>query len=100
MLKWRIFFKSVLFIYFLFLQGWGCGYRTLQTIASWIIKNETLNKTVPSIKEIQEILVSIEDKGPSFIGSRQWIGSFEVPLIIELKNCLIFIQNNGLKLII
>ena len=61
-----------------FLQGWGCGYRTLQTISSWIIKNQKLNKSVPSIREIQQVLVNLEDKERNFIGSRQWIGSFEV----------------------
>ncbi|XP_053972680.1 ufm1-specific protease 1 [Hylaeus anthracinus] len=64
-------------------KGWGCGYRTLQTICSWIIKNRNLEQSVPSIRSIQEILVALEDKERSFIGSREWIGSFEVCLVLN-----------------
>ncbi|KZC13453.1 PREDICTED: ufm1-specific protease 1 [Dufourea novaeangliae] len=64
-------------------KGWGCGYRTLQTICSWIIKNRRLEQSVPSIRCIQEILVALEDKEGCFIGSREWIGSFEVCLTLN-----------------
>ncbi|KOB63293.1 putative F38A5.1a, partial [Operophtera brumata] len=40
------------------------------------------NSKVPSINEIQQILVQLEDKPESFIGSRQWIGSFELSTIV------------------
>lgn len=59
-------------------QGWGCGYRTLQTLCSWINYNVSNCETVPSIKLIQETLVQLEDKDQNFLNSRQWIGSFEV----------------------
>lgn len=36
---------------------------------------------VPSIRAIQETLVELDDKPSSFVGSRQWIGSFEVMFI-------------------
>ncbi|XP_029041423.2 ufm1-specific protease 1 isoform X2 [Osmia bicornis bicornis] len=64
-------------------KGWGCGYRTLQTICSWIIMNRKLDQSVPNIRRIQEILVKLEDKEESFIGSREWIGSFEVCLVLD-----------------
>ncbi|CAB3228995.1 unnamed protein product [Arctia plantaginis] len=64
-------------------RGWGCGYRTLQTICSWINNNQNNCVKVPSIREIQDMLVQLEDKPQSFLGSRQWIGSFEVCLIID-----------------
>ncbi|KAJ8717139.1 hypothetical protein PYW08_005538 [Mythimna loreyi] len=64
-------------------RGWGCGYRTLQTVCSWITYNQNCDVKVPSIREIQEILVQLEDKPKSFLGSRQWIGSFEVCLVID-----------------
>ncbi|XP_063830751.1 probable Ufm1-specific protease 1 [Ostrinia nubilalis] len=64
-------------------RGWGCGYRTLQTICSWINFNYKENGEVPSIHQIQEILVGLEDKPKSFLRSRQWIGSFEVCLVID-----------------
>ena len=43
-------------------RGWGCGYRTLQTIISWIIHNTSDKKqqlSVPSLPEIQKILVEV-----------------------------------------
>ena len=66
-------------------QGWGCGYRTLQTLCSWIIngKEEYSTSTVPSITKIQEILVDLEDKPVSFIKSNQWIGTCEAAMILN-----------------
>ena len=66
-------------------SGWGCGYRTLQTICSWIINVKKLQSTtdVPSIDRIQEVLVKIEDKPRSFIRSQQWIGTCEVAMALS-----------------
>ncbi|CAH0401336.1 unnamed protein product [Chilo suppressalis] len=64
-------------------RGWGCGYRTLQSICSWMNENYIKKQNVPSILEIQETLVEMEDKPKSFLKSRQWIGSFEVCLVID-----------------
>ncbi|OAD62941.1 Ufm1-specific protease 1, partial [Eufriesea mexicana] len=64
-------------------KGWGCGYRTLQTICSWVIRNRNLGQPVPHIRRIQEVLVTLDDKEQSFIGSREWIGSFEVCLVLN-----------------
>ncbi|XP_002157577.1 ufm1-specific protease 1 [Hydra vulgaris] len=65
--------------------GWGCGYRSLQTIVSWIICNELHQGLggVPSIQCIQSKLVEIGDKHESFIGSKEWIGTYEAFLIID-----------------
>jgi hypothetical protein len=38
---------------------------------------------VPSLREIQETLVKIGDKPPGFVGSRDWIGSFEACLVLD-----------------
>lgn len=38
---------------------------------------------VPSLLEIQEALVQMEDKPGRFAGSRQWIGSYEVCLCLD-----------------
>lgn len=38
---------------------------------------------MPSIRAIQEVLVALEDKEKSFLGSREWIGSFEVCLVLN-----------------
>lgn len=62
------------------LQGWGCGYRTLQTIASHLSLQGKAGQ-VPTLMKIQETLVEIGDKELSFIKSREWIGSFEVKIM-------------------
>lgn len=60
-------------------HGWGCGYRTLQTIISHFIEPEK----VPSIGKIQEELVEIGDKPDGFKGSKEWIGSVEVAYMVD-----------------
>ncbi|XP_013383909.1 ufm1-specific protease 1 [Lingula anatina] len=66
-------------------RGWGCGYRTLQTLCSWILLHEKKpsKRPVPSIPELQEALVKMQDKQKTFLGSRDWIGSFEVSLCLD-----------------
>ncbi|XP_016958673.1 probable Ufm1-specific protease 1 [Drosophila biarmipes] len=64
--------------------GWGCGYRTLQTAVSWIHRRRGCDDHVPSIREIQEILVELGDKGPKFQGSRDWIGTLEEFYVIDV----------------
>ena len=63
-------------------KGWGCGYRTLQTICSWLClqKKSASDDQVPTIPQIQAMLVDMEDKPAAFKGSRHWIGSFEVQI--------------------
>lgn len=39
-------------------DGWGCAYRSLQTIVSWFRLHGFTSNKVPSHKEIQECLVS------------------------------------------
>ena len=39
--------------------------------------------SVPTIKNIQEHLIAMEDKEAGFLGSRDWIGSYEVFLVID-----------------
>lgn len=64
--------------------GWGCGYRTLQSICSWVILNKGLkDKEVPNIPTIQQTLVEIKDKPERFFGSREWIGTLEAIYVID-----------------
>lgn len=64
-------------------QGWGCAYRTLQTMCS-MLKFKLGNEIkIPSIKQIQEILLKIGDKEASFVGSRDWIGGVETCYVID-----------------
>ncbi|KAJ3671714.1 hypothetical protein LUZ60_007793 [Juncus effusus] len=64
-------------------NGWGCAYRSLQTIISWYRLQQYTSIHVPSHREIQEALVQIGDKDRSFIGSRDWIGAIELSFVLD-----------------
>ncbi|KAJ6760828.1 hypothetical protein OIU79_025637 [Salix purpurea] len=64
-------------------SGWGCAYRSLQTIISWFRLQYYTSIDVPSHREIQQALVEIGDKDPSFIGSREWIGAIELSFVLD-----------------
>uniref|UniRef100_A0A1A9WMX1 UFSP1/2/DUB catalytic domain-containing protein n=1 Tax=Glossina brevipalpis TaxID=37001 RepID=A0A1A9WMX1_9MUSC len=64
-------------------QGWGCAYRSLQSMCSWILNKKGQNHTIPSIREIQKILVELGDKSQRFIDSRDWIGALEVCYVVD-----------------
>lgn len=69
-------------------NGWGCAYRTLQTMCSWIIRRRNSNKNqdtmgIPSLPEIQKILVDLGDKQSNFIGSKEWIGAVELSYVVD-----------------
>lgn len=62
-------------------------------MCSWIHKNlsatdqsDTLMKCdVPSIRDIQQTLVNIQDKPPEFLDSKEWVGALEVSVFISLQ---------------
>lgn len=64
-------------------KGWGCAYRSLQTLASWLHLNHFTATASLSHREIQETLVKIGDKPASFVGSKDWIGSMEVGYVLD-----------------
>lgn len=91
-------------------SGWGCAYRSLQTIISWfkhqgyiysqdvelrapksanedktslLRKKLSIEARVPTHEEIQTVLVDVGDKQSSFIGSEKWIGSQEVCYVLN-----------------
>ncbi|RWS17882.1 ufm1-specific protease 2-like protein [Dinothrombium tinctorium] len=78
-------------------SGWGCAYRSLQTIISWFRHQGYINKPVPTHKEIQQTLVDIGDKQPNFVGSNQWIGSQEVSYVLnqlyDITSKIIFVSS-------
>lgn len=64
--------------------GWGCAYRSLQTIISWFMLQGYIEiDRVPTHKEIQEALVACGDKEVNFIGKEKWIGSQEVSYVLS-----------------
>ncbi|KAI5645133.1 peptidase family c78 domain-containing protein [Phthorimaea operculella] len=82
-------------------DGWGCAYRSMQTIFSWFRFQGYTTVPVPTHREIQQCLVKIGDKPASFLGSKQWIGSTEVMFCLEtllgVQSRIIF-ANNGAEL--
>uniref|UniRef100_A0A0K8TSP7 Probable Ufm1-specific protease 2 n=1 Tax=Tabanus bromius TaxID=304241 RepID=A0A0K8TSP7_TABBR len=64
-------------------NGWGCAYRSLQTLCSWFRWQGYTERDVPTHDEIQKYLVEIGDKDRNFIGSKQWIGSTEVSMCLS-----------------
>ena len=64
-------------------EGWGCAYRSLQTLLSWQYLNKSYDKKIPTIPEIQQILVDLGDKQKDFVNSKNWIGSIEVSYVIQ-----------------
>ncbi|XP_023346565.1 ufm1-specific protease 2 [Eurytemora carolleeae] len=64
-------------------DGWGCAYRSLQTLISWFKHQGYTDTRIPTHREIQKCLVDIGDKEAKFIGSKQWIGSTEVGFVLE-----------------
>ncbi|XP_077293156.1 UFM1 specific peptidase 2 isoform X2 [Arctopsyche grandis] len=82
-------------------DGWGCAYRSLQTLCSWFRFQGYTDKPIPTHKQIQQCLVKIGDKMSSFVGSKQWIGSTEVSFCLEslfsVQSKIIF-ANSGSEL--
>lgn len=64
-------------------KGWGCAYRSLQTLSSWLQLNHYASRAPPTHAEIQRALVSMGDKPTTFVGSAQWIGSLEVGYVLD-----------------
>lgn len=95
------------YVYYHYMQdnfndnGWGCAYRSFQTIFSWFKLQNLTRKPVPTHREIQQTLVSIGDKQKDFIGSSQWIGSMEISFCLsEMLNvdCKIISVSRGSEL--
>uniref|UniRef100_A0A182Q957 Probable Ufm1-specific protease 2 n=1 Tax=Anopheles farauti TaxID=69004 RepID=A0A182Q957_9DIPT len=65
-------------------KGWGCAYRSLQTLVSWFnLQGYGTSGTIPTHKDIQSCLVRVGDKPRNFVGSRNWIGSMEVSICLN-----------------
>lgn len=65
--------------------GWGCAYRTFQTIVSWIKLQQFAppDTPIPDHRTIQETLVQMEERKAAFVGSRDWIGAIELGLLCD-----------------
>eukprot|EP00002_Diphylleia_rotans_P040032 TRINITY_DN9401_c0_g2_i1.p1 TRINITY_DN9401_c0_g2~~TRINITY_DN9401_c0_g2_i1.p1 ORF type:complete len:597 (+),score=102.20 TRINITY_DN9401_c0_g2_i1:43-1833(+) len=82
-------------------KGWGCAYRSLQTICSWFRHQNYTNVAVPDHRDIQQTLVRIGDKESSFIGSKNWIGALELSMCLDTLygiTCKIMTVSSGPQL--
>lgn len=67
-------------------DGWGCAYRSLQTILSWFQYEGIVSTPMPTLKEIQGILLTVDPEKQNrsgFVGSRDWIGSYEIMMVLQ-----------------
>uniref|UniRef100_A0A914WJF0 Ufm1-specific protease 2 n=1 Tax=Plectus sambesii TaxID=2011161 RepID=A0A914WJF0_9BILA len=64
-------------------NGWGCAYRSFQTVWSWFMLQGYTDKAPPTHREIQQALVDIGDKPASFVGTKQWVGSMELSFCLD-----------------
>lgn len=101
-------FVKGLYEYYHYLQdkwedvGWGCAYRSLQCLYSWYLHNGIFNtkkyKDTPSILDIQKALVEAQDKSEKIINSNDWIGSFEITIVLNHflnVECKVIFLSNG-----
>eukprot|EP00743_Colponemidia_sp_Colp-15_P003545 GILK01003826.1.p1 GENE.GILK01003826.1~~GILK01003826.1.p1 ORF type:complete len:638 (-),score=106.95 GILK01003826.1:70-1932(-) len=78
------------YLYFHYMQdrfddkGWGCAYRSLQTLISWFNQQHYTTVAIPDHSTVQQILVDANDKNPRFVGSKEWIGALEVMLVLDI----------------
>ncbi|KAL3661103.1 hypothetical protein V7S43_013712 [Phytophthora oleae] len=64
-------------------KGWGCAYRSLQTLSSWLFLQHYTQQRYLSHEQIQSALVKMGDKPARFQGSTEWIGSLEVGYVLD-----------------
>lgn len=61
-------------------KGWGCAYRSLQSVWSWFRLQGYTSRPPPSILEIQKCVVATGFRPKTLIGTKDWIGSVEVTI--------------------
>ena len=74
--------------------GWGCAYRSGQTLASWLALHPREQGpsppppapaafAPPTHAAMQAALVELGDKPPAFLGSAAWIGAAELGFVLD-----------------
>jgi hypothetical protein len=76
-------------------SGWGCAYRSGQTLESWVVRQLGGRACVHSILEMQRALHEMGDKSAAFVGSQMWVGSVELSLNFHGAVCKIIHVNCG-----
>lgn len=92
------FFKISGFCWRTHLQGWGCAYRSLQTMVSWLKEQGFIQGSIPTHQDIKRWLVQLGSKPPGFLHSNDWIGALEVMEVLNSQygiECKILNINSG-----
>lgn len=53
------------------------------TCILWLRTSSDLIERKTNFREIQQALVEIGDKDPSFVGSHEWIGAIELSFVLD-----------------
>jgi hypothetical protein len=64
-------------------SGWGCAYRSCQTIQSWYYNEGLSRKPIQNHREIQKTIYASGQKKKGFVGSSEWIGSIEIQTVLS-----------------
>lgn len=65
-------------------SGWGCAYRSIQTVMSWFLNNSSCIDRVLSIVDMQRLLRRIDYAHSDLeVGSNRWIGCMEASHILS-----------------
>ena len=60
-------------------EGWGCAYRSLQTICSWLRLQGVTTRSVPTHAQIREALEEVGEH----VEEKQWIGAVEISMVLH-----------------
>ena len=65
-------------------SGWGCAYRSIQTLMSWFVNNHNIADSVLSIPVIQALLRRVDYAHADLVaGSKKWIGCIEAATVLR-----------------
>lgn len=65
-------------------SGWGCAYRSIQTMISWFLNNSSFIDRVLSIIDMQRLLRRVDYAHSDLeVGSNRWIGCMEASNILS-----------------
>eukprot|EP01024_Parvocaulis_polyphysoides_P020132 TRINITY_DN1927_c1_g1_i1.p1 TRINITY_DN1927_c1_g1~~TRINITY_DN1927_c1_g1_i1.p1 ORF type:complete len:214 (-),score=21.26 TRINITY_DN1927_c1_g1_i1:351-992(-) len=64
-------------------RGWGCAYRSLQTVCSWLHQQGLVaeGNSAPTHQQIEQVLLKTVD---GYKGAPQWIGSWELFMYLDV----------------
>ena len=65
-------------------DGWGCAYRSLQSICSSLLLLHLTDRPIPSIPALQRLLSAHAPHDPAFLDPHHWIGAVDAQAALQL----------------